>query len=481
MLALAVFGSATASLAVVGAMQREEQRSAATDHGPGGTLGASLVSPPVPDLSANLVQLHQPPSSSAIMSVREPQRPTARPDAPAEPSARVGQPGQRLRWPSSQVGTSRATNSVHVCFCTDDQDLRPLVVAINSTMANARDPGRLVFHLITKAETAGAFVSAIKGALPTAQIRAHHNDTIEEHIREVVTFRKSSGARKSLASPFNFAPFYLDAFLASQVSDEERQQGLPSRLVYLDTDVVLTGDIAKLHEFDMHGHAVAAVQDCLQTFDTYIDFKELEKVEPTLRIDPKTCVFNRGVFVVDVKRWRDLKLTKDIEHWMDRYRHSKKDLYKFGMSQPPWLLALRGRYQTLGAEWNCRGLGRELLDPRELAELKVQGFDKASVKRLGIKPAGPRARPYLATCGASSELLHFNGGMKPWRRDKWGKRLASLCTVPRRSKVAYSGEMMEVGSAKVAECWRIWWTYLSPAAAPPLDLRGAAAEASRLL
>eukprot|EP00969_Alexandrium_andersonii_P114993 5085398-Alexandrium_andersonii.AAC.1 len=31
----------------------------------------------------------------------------------------------------------------------------------------------------------------------------------------------------------------------------------------------------------------------------------------------------------------------------------------------PRLLTVRGRYRRLGGEWNCRGLGREFLDPKD--------------------------------------------------------------------------------------------------------------------
>jgi len=396
------------------------------------------------------------------------------PRAPPPPQSTARPPGPVGTWPPPLhvAAGGGAADSVHVCFCTDDRDLRPLAVAINSTLANARNPGRVVFHIITTAEAAQPFASAIKSALPTAQVRLHYSDAIEAHIKGLVTFRRSSGARKGLASPFNFAPFYLDAFLASQISEEERRTGLPSRLIYLDTDVVLSGDITQLQELNLEGSAVAAVEDCLQTFEIYIDFKQLRKLVALPGIDPKACVFNRGVFVMDVQRWRDLNLTQEIESWMERYRHSKKDIYKFGMSQPPWLLAVRGRYRRLGGEWNCRGLGREFLNAKEYADLKAQGFDGKSLKGIGMKPAGPHQRPYVATCAAGAQLLHFNGGMKPWRRAKWDKRqLRPLCTVPKRSREAHAGKTLRAKDTNFTECAGLWWAYLSPAAAPALDLR----------
>ena len=42
-------------------------------------------------------------------------------------------------------------------------------------------------------------------------------------------------------------------------------------------------------------------------------------------LEPAECVFNRGVFVMDVRRWKKLQITREIERWMARYRESKKD------------------------------------------------------------------------------------------------------------------------------------------------------------
>merc|ERR1712113_1067454 len=137
-----------------------------------------------------------------------------------------------------------------------------------------------------------------------------------------------------------------------------------------------------------------------------------------------------------MERWRQTNVVGEIEKWMTRYKEAKKNIYKFGMSQPPWLLALAGQYLRLGPEWNCRGLGREFLDKKELTELKSQGVGKDTLKKLGSKSAGDRSRPYVATCTSNARLLHFNGGMKPWKREKWRKeQLASLCL--KRDKSGY--------------------------------------------
>ena len=71
-----------------------------------------------------------------------------------------------------------------------------------------------------------------------------------------------------------------------------------------------------------------------------------------------TCVFNRGVVLFDPRRWRELGLTRTIEELVSAYVKSHARLWRGGVSQPPFLLALGGRYAKLPLEWNVRGLGR---------------------------------------------------------------------------------------------------------------------------
>jgi hypothetical protein len=162
---------------------------------------------------------------------------------------------------------------IHVCFCTDDPDLRQIAVAINSTLRNTRAPKRLYFHVVTSTKVADHFQKSLNAVLPHARIEVHYDEELQTRIASTITFRKRSGARPSLQSTFNFAPFYLDAFLRIGKDGSDA-----SRLIYLDTDVVINGDILDLHELDLQGHAVAAVEDCSQKFEIYIDMALLRQM-----------------------------------------------------------------------------------------------------------------------------------------------------------------------------------------------------------
>lgn len=88
---------------------------------------------------------------------------------------------------------------VHVCFCSDDTDWRPLSAAINSTLRNAKrflakllgraawwhlGPKSIVFHLITSPDLAPVLSETLMKILPLAgQLKTHVNPEVEAHIK----------------------------------------------------------------------------------------------------------------------------------------------------------------------------------------------------------------------------------------------------------------------------------------------------------
>jgi hypothetical protein len=162
--------------------------------------------------------------------------------------------------------------------------------------------------------------AAMARALPTVRVEVDSTSLGESTIKEQILFQASSGARKELASVYNFASFYLATIY----------QQFP-RIVYLDTDVIVQGDIMELAEghLDLEGHPVAAVEDCSQRFEIYFNWHELAKFGNVPR---QTCVFNHGIFVMDTDKWRKDKVTEKIELWMGRFAKGGGTLYKFGQN-----------------------------------------------------------------------------------------------------------------------------------------------------
>lgn len=210
-------------------------------------------------------------------------------------------------------------------------------------------------------------------------------------MRALVLLANSSRVkRKELLSTFNFAAFYLPHISKA------------SRILYLDSDVIVRSDVAQLAQLHMQGRPVAAVEDCTQHIGRYIDFDLAEayrraahvrvenhlgegcgragqgatnvtarydRAESPVRCEPlprplpdnATCVFNRGVLLLNRDVWLQQRLAEHIERHVVDFVHSRGALFRSGVSQPPFLLALANDYQRLHGEWNVRGLGRDAI------------------------------------------------------------------------------------------------------------------------
>ncbi|CAI7879254.1 unnamed protein product [Closterium sp. NIES-53] len=325
---------------------------------------------------------------------------------------------------------------VHVFVSTDEADLRPIAVVINSTIMSTRNPHLVFFHLVMPEENIQAVEEKLLPLFPHVRIDINRKPIDRERIQHLIVYKEGSKAREELVSVFNFLPFYLP--LIAQDLD---------RIVYLDSDVVVVGDIAELAHVDMGGMAAAAVEDCMQTFDQYFDFHQLAEIHaqkkpdqprmPKFPFDKSACVFNRGVLVMDVQQWLSQNMTESIEYWMQQHNDAKEPLYRYGLSQPPFLLTLYDRYRKLKREWNTRGLGREKFGKKELAYFERMGLGK------------PNKTPFLSPWANEAKILHFNGKFKPWKGPRVrpvGEPANALC------------------GPKEEDCAVRWWKYLSPEA-----------------
>ena len=100
----------------------------------------------------------------------------------------------------------------------------------------------------------------------------------------------------------------------------------------------MQGDIKELIKMEMAGHPIAAVEDCSQTFKTYFDFGLLEasrlstEIEkpfmPTDPHDPNTCLFDRGILVIDAKAWKEKKIVEAAHWWTGMNHKTGGSLYR---------------------------------------------------------------------------------------------------------------------------------------------------------
>lgn len=103
------------------------------------------------------------------------------------------------------------------------------------------------------------------------------------------------GARPELAHSIVYARFFLAETFP-----------LLQRLIYLDTDLVVLGDIAELWRVDLHGRPLGAIAVALSRsrLDQHVHFDRGDAQEHLVGFNSREAVFNNGVMVLDLEAWR---------------------------------------------------------------------------------------------------------------------------------------------------------------------------------
>ncbi|KAI3412341.1 Hexosyltransferase, partial [Psidium guajava] len=267
-----------------------------------------------------------------------------------------------------------SAGAVHVAMTLDAAYLRGSMAAIFSALQHSSCPENICFHFAVAASVAPAdricLRRAVAASFPYLCFGVYAFD--DAAIAGLI----STSIRSALDRPLNYARNYLAELLPPCVR----------KVVYLDSDLVLVDDVAKLAATPLDGDAVlAAPEYCNANFTSY--FTPTFWANPTLSLTfegRRACYFNTGVMVIDLKKWREGDYTTKIVEWMELQKRMR--IYELG-SLPPFLLVFAGRIAPVDHRWNQHGLGGD----------NFRGLCR------GLHPG-------------QVSLLHWSGKGKPWVR-----------------------------------------------------------------
>jgi lipopolysaccharide biosynthesis glycosyltransferase len=261
--------------------------------------------------------------------------------------------------------------AVHVAMTLDVSYIRGSMAAILSILQHSSCPENIIFHFITSSSKPSTVLNRIiTNSFPYLKYQIYpFND-------EPVAGLISTSIRSALDCPLNYARTYLADILPICIS----------KVVYLDSDLILVDDIAKLAATPLRSNTVlAAPEYCKANFSIY--FTPSFWSNPSLSLtfaNREACYFNTGVMVIDLQRWRSGDYTTMIREWMELQKRMR--IYELG-SLPPFLLVFAGRITPVDHRWNQHGLGGD----------NFRGLCR------DLHP-GPVS------------LLHWSGKGKPWAR-----------------------------------------------------------------
>ena len=111
-----------------------------------------------------------------------------------------------------------------------------------------------------------------------------------------------------------------------------------SKVIYLDSDILVVDDISNLWDYDLQGKCVGAVKECIGP--NYFDLFEL---------NDSSVYCNSGVLLIDLDCWREKKCDQLVRQYVQ-----SQNGYVFFMEQSVLNIALQNEIITLPATFNVK-------------------------------------------------------------------------------------------------------------------------------
>ncbi|XP_027115028.1 polygalacturonate 4-alpha-galacturonosyltransferase-like [Coffea arabica] len=268
-------------------------------------------------------------------------------------------------------------------------------VVVNSTIMNAKEPEKHVFHLVTDKLNFGAMnmwfllnppgkatihvenVDEFKwlNSSYCPVLRQLESAAMKEYYFKAAHPTTLSAGSSNLKyrnpkylSMLNHLRFYLPKVYPKL-----------DKILFLDDDIVVQKDLTGLWSVDLHGKVNGAVETCGESFHRFDKYLNFSNPHIARNFDPNACGWAYGMNIFDLKAWKKKDITGIYHKWQNM--NEDRVLWKLG-TLPPGLITFYGLTHPLEKSWHVLGLGYN-----------------PSVDRSEIDGAA---------------VIHYNGNMKPW-------------------------------------------------------------------
>lgn len=300
-------------------------------------------------------------------------------------------PLEKRKFPRSQ--NLENPNLYHYALFSDN--VLAASVVVNSTIMNAKEPEKHVFHLVTDKLNFGAMnMWFLLNPPGKATIHVENVDEfkwlnssycpvlrqLESASMKEYYFKADHPATISAgASNLKYRnPKYLSMlnhlrFYLPQVYPKL------DKILFLDDDIVVQKDLTGLWSVNLNGKVNGAVETCGESFHRFDKYLNFSNPHIAQNFDANACGWAYGMNMFDLKQWKRKDITGIYHKWQNM--NEDRTLWKLG-TLPPGLITFYGLTHPLKKYWHVLGLGYN-----------------PSVEKSEI---------------AKAAVVHYNGNMKPW-------------------------------------------------------------------
>mmetsp|Transcript_65428 Transcript_65428/g.175963 ORF Transcript_65428/g.175963 Transcript_65428/m.175963 type:complete len:346 (-) Transcript_65428:123-1160(-) len=209
--------------------------------------------------------------------------------------------------PAAASAESSAHDRRHVVYTADATVFSALLRSMQSLALHVALPGSYTIHLIVPErdlEQASQLSRCFHKALGRGEHGAADVPRVLIHKELPMSFVADYRDRQDLKG---HASAFARLFLAQTLPDV-------GRVLYMDSDTLVMGDLTDLFKLKLTS-AVAAVQEGTSFYQLWGKwYPALAQVVP----DQSRSIFNDGVMVVDLQRWRSDNITSEFAAWVTK-------------------------------------------------------------------------------------------------------------------------------------------------------------------
>ena len=185
---------------------------------------------------------------------------------------------------------------IPICFATDDNYVPFLTVALASLLDNSSKENFYKIYVLTSHLSQENMDSILK--------QQKENSSIE--------FVQLSKELDKVQDMFHLRDYYSkETYYRIFIPNLFPQY---QKVLYLDCDITVLGDVSELYNTQIHGYYVGAVQEeVMQTFEVFGNY-----VEKADGINRKNY-FNAGILLINCRRWRNKLIAERFVDLLNRY------------------------------------------------------------------------------------------------------------------------------------------------------------------
>lgn len=300
-------------------------------------------------------------------------------------------PPEKRKFPRSE--NLENPNLYHYALFSDN--VLAASVVVNSTIMNAKDSSKHVFHLVTDKLNFGAMNMWFllnppgKGTIHVENVdefkwlnssycpvlRQLESASMKEYyFKADHPTTLSSGASNlkyrnpKYLSMLNHLRFYLPEVYPKL-----------NKILFLDDDIVVQKDLTRLWAVDLQGKVNGAVETCGESFHRFDKYLNFTNPHIARNFDPNACGWAYGMNMFDLKEWKKKDITGIYHKWQNM--NEERTLWKLG-TLPPGLITFYNLTHPLEKSWHVLGLGYN------------PSIDRSEIENAAV--------------------VHYNGNMKPW-------------------------------------------------------------------